>query len=70
MSGPLYANKLTATGNYQDNSSTLQTLKLSGQSPERTVDSGATLVRREDLAREEIRQLLFPDIQKYLKVAQ
>jgi ribose transport system substrate-binding protein len=42
-------------------------LKLSGQTPQRTIDSGATLIRREDLEREEIRQLLFPDIQKYLK---
>ncbi len=42
-------------------------LKLSGQAPPRNVDSGAALIRREDLEREEIRQLLFPDIQKYLK---
>ncbi len=42
-------------------------LKLSGQVPPRNVDSGAALIRREDLEREEIRQLLFPDIQKYLK---
>ena len=42
-------------------------LKLNGQSPERTMDSGAALIRREDLEREETRQLLFPDIQKYLK---
>jgi ribose transport system substrate-binding protein len=41
-------------------------MKLSGQTPERKVDSGATLIRREDLSREETRQLLFPDIQKYL----
>ena len=42
-------------------------LKLSGQTPERKVDSGAALIRREDLEREETKQLLFPDIQKYLK---
>jgi ribose transport system substrate-binding protein len=44
-------------------------LKLSGQTPERKIDSGATLVRRQDLDREEIKQLLFPDIQKYLSAA-
>ena len=44
-------------------------LKLSGQTPERKLDSGAALIRREDLEREETRQLLFPDIQKYLKQA-
>ena len=42
-------------------------LKLNGRTPERKVDSGAALIRREDLDREETRQLLFPDIQKYLK---
>jgi ribose transport system substrate-binding protein len=44
-------------------------LKLTGQTPERKLDSGAALIRREDLEREETRQLLFPDIQKYLKQA-
>ena len=44
-------------------------LKLSGQTPQRKLDSGAALIRREDLEREETRQLLFPDIQKYLKQA-
>ena len=42
-------------------------LKLSGQAPKKVMDSGAALIRREDLDREETRQLLFPDIQKYLK---
>jgi ribose transport system substrate-binding protein len=42
-------------------------MKLSGQTPQRIMDSGAALIRREDLDREETRQLLFPDIQKYLK---
>jgi ribose transport system substrate-binding protein len=42
-------------------------LKLNGQTPERKLDSGAALIRREDLERDETRQLLFPDIQKYLK---
>jgi ribose transport system substrate-binding protein len=44
-------------------------LKLRGQSPERNLDSGVALIRREDLDREETKQLLFPDIQKYLKPA-
>jgi ribose transport system substrate-binding protein len=43
-------------------------LKLSGKTPERKVDSGASLVRRGDLEKEDVKQLLFPDIQKYLKV--
>jgi ribose transport system substrate-binding protein len=38
-----------------------------GQTPQRKVDSGAALIRREDLDRPETRELLFPDIQKYLK---
>jgi ribose transport system substrate-binding protein len=41
-------------------------LKLAGRTPPRTIDCGATLIRREDLDRDEIRALLFPDIQKYL----
>lgn len=41
-------------------------LKLAGQTPPRTVDSGANLVRREDLDRPEIKALLYPDIQSYL----
>src|SRR4029077_12293023 len=36
-------------------------LKLNGQTPPRKVDSGAALIRREDLDREETKQLLFPD---------
>ena len=44
-------------------------LKLSGQTPERKTDSGAALIRREDVERDETKQLLFPDIQKYLKPA-
>jgi ribose transport system substrate-binding protein len=44
-------------------------LKLSGQNPERKMDSGAALIRREDLERDDTKQLLFPDIQKYLKPA-
>lgn len=42
-------------------------LKLRGEAPPRTVDSGATLVRREDLERPEVRALLYPDIKAYLQ---
>jgi ribose transport system substrate-binding protein len=42
-------------------------MKLKGEAPARKLDSGASLIRREDLDREETKQLLFPDIQKYLK---
>jgi ribose transport system substrate-binding protein len=42
-------------------------LKLKGETPARTQDSGATLIRKDDLARPDIHALLFPDIQKYLK---
>ncbi len=42
-------------------------LKLAGQAPPPLVDSGATLVLRENLDTPEMRALLFPDIQKYLK---
>jgi ribose transport system substrate-binding protein len=42
-------------------------LKLAGQTPAATIDSGATLVRREDLDRPDVRELLHPDIQRYLK---
>jgi ribose transport system substrate-binding protein len=41
-------------------------MKLRGESPARLQDSGATLVRKEDLERPEIKELLFPDIQQYL----
>jgi ribose transport system substrate-binding protein len=42
-------------------------LKLSGQTPPAKVDSGATLVRREDLDKPEIQALLHPDIRQYLE---
>ena len=42
-------------------------LYLRGQQPPKNVDSGATLVTAADLARPEIRALLFPDIQRWLK---
>ena len=42
-------------------------MKLSGQVPPRTLDSGVTLVKREDLEKPEIKELLFPDIQRYLR---
>jgi ribose transport system substrate-binding protein len=41
-------------------------LTLAGQTPPRSVDSGATLIRKEDLAKAEIRALLFPDLRSYL----
>jgi len=43
-------------------------LKLRGETPTPELDSGATLVRREDLERQDIRALLFPDIQRYLNL--
>jgi ribose transport system substrate-binding protein len=42
-------------------------LKLRGEEPAKTQDSGAVLVRREDLDNPEIHALLFPDIQPYLR---
>ncbi len=41
-------------------------MKLRGESPQRLQDSGATLVRKQDLDRPEIRELLQPDISQYL----
>ena len=37
-------------------------LKLAGQTPPPKIDSGATLVRREDLDKPEIRALFYPDL--------
>jgi len=42
-------------------------LHLAGRQPPRSLDSGSALVRREDLERPEIKQLLFPEIGKYLR---
>ncbi|MBS1826391.1 MAG: substrate-binding domain-containing protein [Acidobacteria bacterium] len=42
-------------------------MHLKGEKPPETVDSGATLVKPEDLEKPEMKELLFPDIQKYLK---
>ena len=42
-------------------------LKHSGQTPPAKVDSGATLVRREDLDHPEIQALLHPNIRQYLE---
>ncbi len=42
-------------------------MKLAGETPLRTQDSGVTMVRREDLDKPEIKALLFPDIQQYLR---
>jgi len=41
--------------------------KLGGGTPATSVDTGVTLVCRPDLDRPEIRALLFPDIEKYLR---
>lgn len=41
-------------------------LKLAGQTPPAKIDSGATLVKREDLEKPEIKALLHPDIGQYL----
>lgn len=41
-------------------------LALRGETPPAYVDSGATLVRAEDLEIPEIQELLFPDIKRYL----
>lgn len=41
-------------------------LKLAGENPPRTLDSGATLIQKQDLERPEIRTLLFPDLQAFL----
>jgi ribose transport system substrate-binding protein len=42
-------------------------LKLKGQEPVNHIDSGATLVKASDLEQPAIKELLFPDIQQYLK---
>lgn len=44
-------------------------LKLAGQTPPAKIDSGVTLVRREDLDKPEVKALLYPDIQQYLSAA-
>jgi ribose transport system substrate-binding protein len=40
---------------------------LAGETPPAEVDSGVRLLTRADLAKEEVRRFLFPDIQSYLK---
>lgn len=42
-------------------------LKLAGKDPPRLLDSGATLIQKQDLERPEIRTLLFPDLHAYLE---
>ncbi len=42
--------------------------KLKGETPQANVDSGATLVKLADLEKAEVKELLFPDLSKYLKV--
>jgi ribose transport system substrate-binding protein len=44
-------------------------MKLAGQAPPDETDSGATLVRAGDLEKPEIRELLFPDIHRYLQLS-
>jgi ribose transport system substrate-binding protein len=44
-------------------------MKLNGQTPPAHVDSGVRLARVEDMERPEIKQLLFPDIGRYLNAA-
>ena len=41
-------------------------MKLKGQDPVKHLDSGAALVKASDLDKPEVKQLLFPDIQRYL----
>src|SRR5258705_128907 len=41
-------------------------LTLAGQTPPAKIDSGATLVKREDLEKPEIKAMLHPDIEQYL----
>ena len=42
-------------------------MKLRGETPVAQLDSGATLVKKEDLEKPDIKELLFPDIQQHLK---
>jgi ribose transport system substrate-binding protein len=42
-------------------------LHLSGQTPERQVDSGATLVLADSIDKPDLKPLLFPNISDYLK---
>ena len=42
-------------------------LHLRGEVPTRQVDSGSALIPLEDIGKPEVQELLFPDIQKYLK---
>jgi ribose transport system substrate-binding protein len=41
-------------------------MKMNGQTPPASIDSGATLVTRNDLEKPDVIPLLFPDIQRYL----
>ncbi|HLY19547.1 MAG TPA: substrate-binding domain-containing protein [Bryobacteraceae bacterium] len=41
--------------------------KLHGSDPPKVIDLGATVVTREDLDKPQIKELLFPDVKKYLK---
>ncbi|MBI3209232.1 MAG: substrate-binding domain-containing protein [Candidatus Solibacter usitatus] len=44
-------------------------LHLRGEKPPAEIDSGATLIRPEDLDNPAVKELLFPDIRKYLEAA-
>ena len=44
-------------------------MKLRGETPAANIDSGATLVKVEDLEKPEIKQLVFPDLSKYLNAS-
>jgi ribose transport system substrate-binding protein len=44
-------------------------MHLKGEIPPRHVDSGSRLILRDDLEKPEVKELLFPDIDSYLKVS-
>jgi ribose transport system substrate-binding protein len=41
--------------------------KLNGKTPPKRMDLSARVIHKEDLAKDEVRQLLSPDVNKYLK---
>ena len=41
--------------------------KLKGETPIANIDSGASLIKPDDLEKAEVKELLFPDLSKYLK---
>jgi ribose transport system substrate-binding protein len=40
--------------------------KLNGKTPPKRIDLSAHLVRREDLSKPDIHEILYPDVKKYL----